>query len=408
MKGKNFFLNIIFFAVISGGLCGYVLGVIAGILPIFHENMGFSNAQISFIAGAILLGCVISSIYTGVLNDWIGRKYTMSITFLFYAVGAAIFCFSNSFSFVYVSRFLQGVGFGMAVIVIPVYLTEISSKLNRGKVIASFQLALTGGVLLSNVFNLFLATNLNWRAVIAVIFIVSCFLLYYTVLLPESPRWLFSHGGKEKAKNALECLNIKFNNKQTWDEISILADKEKVNILKVLTKRSNVIPILIVTAAVSLNQLSGINGFLQCSITILKQTGISSEVVGLIGGISITGINFIATILTLIFIERLGRRKILKIGTFALLGLTIHIIDKKGKYEKQKLGPDFDNGETYQVVVRRGNLFAATLNSENSYCLAGCTLAPGFEFEDWTCPEESELLKKYPQHKEIIKSLSRV
>ena len=173
--------------------------------------------------------------------------------------------------------------------------------------------------MLSNIFNLFLAANLNWRVIISAIFIVSCFLIYYTTLLPESPRWLFSHGGSEKARKALACLNYKFDNKQTWEEINILANKERINIFKVLTQRSNVIPILVVTAAVSLNQLSGINGFLQCSVTILKQTGISSEIVGLIGGISITGINFLATILTLIFIERLGRRKILKIGTFSLL-----------------------------------------------------------------------------------------
>ncbi|MCP4178605.1 MAG: cupin domain-containing protein [bacterium] len=89
-------------------------------------------------------------------------------------------------------------------------------------------------------------------------------------------------------------------------------------------------------------------------------------------------------------------------------GLIIHIIDNEGKYEKKKLGPDFDNNETYQVVVKRGDLYAATLSSKNSYCLVGCTVAPGFEFEDWTCPVESDLVKEYPQHKEIIKNLSRL
>lgn len=91
-----------------------------------------------------------------------------------------------------------------------------------------------------------------------------------------------------------------------------------------------------------------------------------------------------------------------------MLPLTIHIINKEGKYEKKKLGSNFDNGETYQVVVKRGYLYAATLNSENSYCLVGCTVSPGFEFTDWHCPDEDKLIKEYPQHKEIIKSLSRV
>ncbi len=319
MIKRKYFFNMLVFAALSGGLSGYMLGVISGILPILENSYGFTSVQISLVAGSILLGCVIASIYTGVLNDYIGRKKVMIITFLLYIIGTLGFLFYSTFNSIYIFRLIQGIGFGMAVIVVPVYLSEVATKNNRGTIITTFQLSLTGGVLVSNLINLLLAIDLNWHLVVVIMLILCLVTFYYVFTLPESPRWLYNHVSLKDAKKALACLNEKFNNHLVWDEINVPINKEKVNVKEILTNKLYYKPILIVTAAVSLTQLSGYNAFIQCSVSILKDSGINSEIVGLLGGVSITAINFLATILTLILVERIGRKKILKIGTFTLL-----------------------------------------------------------------------------------------
>jgi predicted cupin superfamily sugar epimerase len=86
--------------------------------------------------------------------------------------------------------------------------------------------------------------------------------------------------------------------------------------------------------------------------------------------------------------------------------LTIHMIDPSGNYSAVKLGRNPSEGESLLVVVKAGWLFGATVNGENSFGLVGCTVAPGFDFDDFEMPSRAELLDQYPQHKEIIEGLT--
>jgi uncharacterized protein len=87
--------------------------------------------------------------------------------------------------------------------------------------------------------------------------------------------------------------------------------------------------------------------------------------------------------------------------------LTIHIIDKEGNCFEQVLGKQIEEGENLQIVVNAGCFFAASVNEENSFTLVGCTVAPGFDFDDFEMPAREELLNKFPQHEAIIKRLTQ-
>ena len=87
--------------------------------------------------------------------------------------------------------------------------------------------------------------------------------------------------------------------------------------------------------------------------------------------------------------------------------LTIHMIDGGGNYSTVKLGRDLQAGETPLAVVKGGWLFGATVSDPLSYALAGCTVAPGFDFADFEIPSRQELLQQYPQHRHIIEMLTR-
>ena len=87
--------------------------------------------------------------------------------------------------------------------------------------------------------------------------------------------------------------------------------------------------------------------------------------------------------------------------------LLIHMIDNGGKYYCIKLGASISDAEAFQFVVPAGALFAAEPAPGSSFCLAGCTVAPGFDFADFEIADKSSLLKKFSQHSAIINRLSK-
>jgi len=88
-------------------------------------------------------------------------------------------------------------------------------------------------------------------------------------------------------------------------------------------------------------------------------------------------------------------------------GLTVHVITPNGEYSKIKLGRDPDAGEILQAIVPAGYWFGADLKDKDSYALVGCTVAPGFDFEDLEMGKRHKLSKLYPQHQDVIKHLTQ-
>lgn len=87
--------------------------------------------------------------------------------------------------------------------------------------------------------------------------------------------------------------------------------------------------------------------------------------------------------------------------------MTLHIIETDGRLNQVRLGPDIDNKETFQAVVKSGSWLAASIGNHNSYSLVGCTVSPGFDYNDWKLGDMETLAKTYPQHKSIIEKYTR-
>ena len=87
--------------------------------------------------------------------------------------------------------------------------------------------------------------------------------------------------------------------------------------------------------------------------------------------------------------------------------LHIHVIDLEGNYICHELGIDLQNGEVPQLVVPANCWFASSVKDQDSYTLVGCTVAPGFDFDDFELANRKELTHQYPQHKRIITTLTR-
>jgi predicted cupin superfamily sugar epimerase len=90
------------------------------------------------------------------------------------------------------------------------------------------------------------------------------------------------------------------------------------------------------------------------------------------------------------------------------LPLNLHMINTRGDYSMVTVGRDFDRKEMPQFVISGGTLFAASVQGNDGYSLVGCTVSPGFDFEDFMLPGRDELISEFPQHKEIISGFTRI
>ncbi len=88
--------------------------------------------------------------------------------------------------------------------------------------------------------------------------------------------------------------------------------------------------------------------------------------------------------------------------------LVVHVIGPEGKYSTILLGSDPEAGQVFQAVVKAGCWFASHVADWKGWALVGCTVAPGFDFEDFELGKREELVAKYPQHGEVIERLTRV
>ncbi|MEH7382701.1 cupin domain-containing protein [Bacillus sp. JJ1533] len=86
--------------------------------------------------------------------------------------------------------------------------------------------------------------------------------------------------------------------------------------------------------------------------------------------------------------------------------LTVHIIDESGEYKEMQLGLNLEKGEVPQVLVPKNAIFGSSVKEENTFSLVGCMVSPGFEFEDFELFTQEELLKIYPQHEKVIRTLA--
>src|SRR5512137_1505380 len=222
--GYNRFLLLV--AGLGGLLYGIDVGIIAGALPYLEATSGLNAGQLSFIVAAVLAGSVISTIFSGMLSDLLGRKPMMIISGILFVASIPMIALAQGFTPLVLGRLLQGVSAGFVGVAVPLYLAECLGAANRGKGTGVFQWLLTLGIcaaaLIAMGFSawlggvesavekgtataqeLFKAKNLAWRSIFwvslppGILFVIGAF------MVSESPRWLFRKGRKDAAKAAL-------------------------------------------------------------------------------------------------------------------------------------------------------------------------------------------------------------
>ena len=323
----------LFFWALTSALAGFLFGfdtiVISGAEQTFQVLWDLDSFMHGLATSAALWGTVLGSLLGGWPTEKFGRRKTLlSIGILYFvsAVGSGI---APDEYFFMVSRFIGGLGVGVATVASPLYISEISPAARRGHLAGLFQFNIVFGILIAFVSNFFIGRYMNqdiaWRWMLGVEAIPALLYSLFCFGLPESPRWLITHAGNREA--GIEVFR-KINPDMPEVELTALADSieqsmgDRKTAERFFTMRLKT-PILLAFFIAFFNQLSGINAILYFAPRIFEWTGLAEQA-ALLQSVGIGFTNLIFTYIGLALIDRLGRRTLLYIGSFgyiASLGL---------------------------------------------------------------------------------------
>ncbi len=317
---------------ITSALAGFLFGfdtvVISGAEQTIQSLWNLSPAMHGLAMGSALYGTVLGSLLGGWPTDRFGRKATLLWIGVLYVISAIGCGYSwNVYSFI-AARVIGGLGIGISTVAAPLYIAEIAPPAYRGRLGGMFQFNIVFGIIIAFLSN-FLLKDIGpnaWRWMLGVAAFPS---LVYTIMcfvIPESPRWLL--GRKRDREAGIKVLQL-IQPEASRTQIEAEADEilaishEKVETGRFWTARLR-IPILLAFLAAFFNQLSGINAILYFAPRIFEMTGLGTKA-ALLQSVGIGVTNLIFTFVGLWFIDRIGRRTLLYIGSFgyiASLGLT--------------------------------------------------------------------------------------
>lgn len=306
------------FAAIGGILYGYDLGIIAGAILFIRHSIVMTDSQSSFLVAAVLGGGAIATLISGTLADWFGRRNMILAAAIIFLIGVFSLAYAHTYQMVLLGRLTQGIGVGIVTIIIPLYLAESLPANVRGRGISAFQLLLTFGILLASLVGLYFTPTGNWRGMFLSAALPGLILLFGTLFLPKSPRWLFQKGHETTAYDVLCKSRSSSHAKDEIHRMRQLMQTSGKNLrhdFKLLLSKRYLYPVSIVMMVATLQQLMGVNSILQFSAYILKAGGLNSNITAMLGSTAITGVNFLLTIIAFFLIDKLGRRVLLMIGT---------------------------------------------------------------------------------------------
>jgi SP family myo-inositol transporter-like MFS transporter 13 len=327
---------------LGGLLYGVDVGIIAGALPYLEATSGLNAGQLSTVVAAVLLGSVISTLFAGALADWMGRKLLMTLSGVLFVISIPVIALSHGYEPLILGRLLQGISAGLIGVVVPLYLAECLSASSRGKGTGIFQWLLTLGITAAAFVGMYFSFRVDevaklgdavrliafkdtaWRSIFWVSLPPGILFVIGSLMVAESPRWLFRRGKRDAAYAALLRSRTTEQADLELKEMEQAAAAEKAQtstgsrVKESLLRRKYVIPFVLACVILACNQATGINSIIGYNTNILLQSGLS-DVQAHWGYVLFTIVNFLTTIGGVMLVDRKGRKFLLSVGTAGII-----------------------------------------------------------------------------------------
>lgn len=315
-------------AAMGGLLFGFDTGVISGAIPFFQKDFAIDDGMIEFITSAGLVGAIVGALVSGKLTDRIGRRKIILISAVIFALGALWSGFAPNPGNLVAARLFLGVAIGISSYAVPLYIAEISPTRMRGRLVSMFQLMITIGILISYMSDLAFADEADvacWRPMFYVGVIPAIILLAGMFFLPESPRWLMSKGREEEGRAILQKIEGTAETeavvKGMKEEIR-RSESEKSGWRELLQPWLRT-PLIIAVGIMFFQQFVGINTVIYYSPKIFLMAGFDGTIAAIWASVGVGVVNTVFTIVSVFFVDRLGRRKLYFTG---LTGVAVSLL----------------------------------------------------------------------------------
>ena len=339
-QNTSLLVGLTFVATLGGLLFGYDTAVISGAVSsidaYFINPQGLSETAASTLSGwtisSALVGCALGGLLAGVLSTWAGRRGGLiiaAVLFLVGSIGSAVpeLGFGSIghmgpgalWPFI-LYRILGGVGVGVASMVSPLYIAEISPSAIRGRLVSFNQLAIVGGMLIVYFVNWYIAAQgddawlkaTGWRLMLASEAVPALIFLALLMFVPDTPRWFVMRGRNERALAELRRIT------DEADAQTILADIERTLKVREAPLFSFGTAVIVVGIMLSVfQQLVGINAVLYYAPLMFSNMGASTDS-ALLQTVVVGAANTIFTIVAILTVDRIGRKPLLIIGALIM------------------------------------------------------------------------------------------
>ena len=336
--GYVFFLALV--AALGGLLFGYDTAVISGTIDQVARQFNLDVISQGWYVGCALIGSISGVSVAGVMSDRLGRKPTMIISAVLFTVSAAGCAVSATLTELVAYRIVGGVGIGVVSIVAPVYISEIAVTRYRGQMVSLYQLAVTVGFLAAYFVNYLLLAHSQsaqpsegwldlifvrevWRGMLGMETLPALFFFLIIMVIPESPRWLIVRGRADRAQGIYGkmYLTAEAVRRQVDDTRSMISSEVKSEWGALL--QPGIMKAVIIGVCIAiLGQFMGVNAVLYYGPSIFKDAGIGDP---LLCQVLVGVVNTATTVLAMLIIDRVGRKKLIYYGVSGMIACLVLI-----------------------------------------------------------------------------------
>jgi len=333
----RYILTISFISALGGLLFGFDISVISGALPFITPYFHLSEWGKGFAVSSLYIGCMAGCLIAGAVSERYGRKPGLMLAAFLFGISAVGVALSHQLSWFIFFRIVGGLGVGMASMLSPMYIAEISPADIRGRMVSINQLTIVIGILLTYYINYVLASGANgWRWMFGCGIVPSLLFLTGMFFVPESPRWLIKAGEENKGRTVLQQIGGSDYAGSVIEEV-----KEAINSEISAGSQSGILskalfPILLIGIVLAVyQQFCGINVVFFYAPDIFAKTGAGVQA-QLLQTIAVGGVNLIFTVAAMWLVEKAGRRGLMLFGSVALtvcyiiIGFLLHDIAGNG------------------------------------------------------------------------------
>lgn len=306
---------------IGGLLFGFDTAVIAGTTRGLARAFHLSPQALGLTVSVALWGTVAGSLGAGYAGQSLGSKRALRVMALLYVVSATGCALAWNWPALMVFRFIGGLGIGGSSVLGPVYMTELAPAKWRGRLVGLFQINVVLGVLLAYLSNFLIASidsgPSQWRFALGIACVPALTFFFLLLNIPESARWLIAQNRRAEALAVLQSMGTR-NSASEVGQIYASLGAEKMQSSERLFQRKYAFPIFLAVSMGAFNQLSGINAILYYLNDIFAAGGYGGVSSGL-QAVAVGLMNLIATAVAITVIDKVGRKKLLLVGSIGMV-----------------------------------------------------------------------------------------